>query len=999
MLGFILGHDIGRGQSHRAKAAASIEAPAAGTEQILRFGALTPPATGGARPLGPDGESDLVSILSISPASDTGWTIVGGRLVRDSGTPADSDGSVLTCRDSLGRTLSLTIAVDKDAFDATNGAELEAAVGAIRAMPGYGSTDWTVFLRPGRHPAATIADGTWIVPDRQAGTTKAVTIPGAYRQTRLSGFSFSGVIDNPNSNALTESDLDRAARSSVTGGSLSIVGRTPVDGPVPVILDYKLLVSGVGPVSLRQVVMPEPAVGLWINRDDGNMTATGVYPGAVDLRVGVPDMAYPATRQGDLITLGETNGVPGPRFHCADCHLGIGWDGLDDARRGPAAISAESAAQLVVEDVAMDGIYIPFNLAYTPEVAVRRIRIQNGVRTQLRSIPTDFSAVSPLAARVAQLWRFQFHDIVCGRFAAGGDFAGLHANAISIGGQSNSTNGGADAPTIRILITRCWFDMRVPPERWIPTADTFAGEPVNFFGYPLSGTPVYNAARSSLGARIVPGAYNPGVTGELSHCIFIVNSVTGADVTQGDVVLRHNTFLFDFDHDSANGASNDVAISCFGPSVGAPLDAMAKAYRNIAGASMSGPGQIWDSESIVISNKLDDGSASDYATVFGDNFAFDARRRIALDGDLVSVKDAIDAAFSHVGGTHGHTGAIERGAPALLDLNPANGSSAHGINDPLVIGFDRPVVLMEGAVRIRRVADDTVVETITIDAKRGVGVGSGAGRVLNGERQVIIQPASPLVGNENYYVEIDAGLVRSIQCSDTWAGLSGSASWQFTAIDNSVHTELIAFNGLSDQLTRASLLNLGGPISALTFVVEYRRNSGEAGGPLLQFGTGTNRIAFEIQATGKPKLYGYQTSLVFSKETASAPADGVEHRVIATWDGSTGTMRVYVDDAANLGPFGSVATRTIDLGTLRPVAIGSNGSGTFFRGSIRRVAVWAGVAPDVTDASVRLALGTVHRAAEFASGPLLDFRGALADWRQGSNFGAGGDFVVQGLGS
>lgn len=77
-------------------------------DQTIQFGALTLASAGGAKPLDSNGaEVDVSSVTGVS-GTTSGWTASGGRIIRTTGTPAASDGAVLSCVTSLG-TINVTI--------------------------------------------------------------------------------------------------------------------------------------------------------------------------------------------------------------------------------------------------------------------------------------------------------------------------------------------------------------------------------------------------------------------------------------------------------------------------------------------------------------------------------------------------------------------------------------------------------------------------------------------------------------------------------------------------------------------------------------------------------------------------------------------------------------------------------------------------------------------------------------------------------------------------
>lgn len=106
-------------------------------DQVIEFGALTLSSAGGAKAIASDGsEVDITSVTGVSGVT-SGWTHSGGRLIRTTGTPAASNGAVLSCGTSLG-TINVTISTIANGWSVASDAELKAA--AEHASLAYGDT-------------------------------------------------------------------------------------------------------------------------------------------------------------------------------------------------------------------------------------------------------------------------------------------------------------------------------------------------------------------------------------------------------------------------------------------------------------------------------------------------------------------------------------------------------------------------------------------------------------------------------------------------------------------------------------------------------------------------------------------------------------------------------------------------------------------------------------------------------------------------------------------
>jgi endonuclease/exonuclease/phosphatase family metal-dependent hydrolase len=107
--------------------------------------------------------------------------------------------------------------------------------------------------------------------------------------------------------------------------------------------------------------------------------------------------------------------------------------------------------------------------------------------------------------------------------------------------------------------------------------------------------------------------------------------------------------------------------------------------------------------------------------------------------------------------------------PVISSLLPANGSSNVALNPPLTINFSEPIQKGTGAITVRNISNASVVQTIDV-ASASVTI---AGSTVNAP--------SIIPYSSNVYIEISAGAFRDL-AGNNFAGISGSAAWQFSII-------------------------------------------------------------------------------------------------------------------------------------------------------------------------------------------------------------------------
>ena len=109
-------------------------------------------------------------------------------------------------------------------------------------------------------------------------------------------------------------------------------------------------------------------------------------------------------------------------------------------------------------------------------------------------------------------------------------------------------------------------------------------------------------------------------------------------------------------------------------------------------------------------------------------------------------------------------------APIVASLAPPDDGTGVALNDNLVVTFSENVIKGTGNIVIRRLADNSLVETIDVNA---------ANVTLSGTKATI-DPSNDLASNTSYYVEIDAGAIKDT-ANNNFAGISGNSTWNFTA--------------------------------------------------------------------------------------------------------------------------------------------------------------------------------------------------------------------------
>ena len=140
----------------------------------------------------------------------------------------------------------------------------------------------------------------------------------------------------------------------------------------------------------------------------------------------------------------------------------------------------------------------------------------------------------------------------------------------------------------------------------------------------------------------------------------------------------------------------------------------------------------------------------------------------ASGGQFIGISDKTTWAFTTV--TNGNVS-----EPTISSFSPANGATGVDITANVSFTFSESVVVGTGNITIKKASDDSVIETIA----------ATAGTVSISGGTVTIDPTNDLPTNTQLYIEMDAGVFKSIS-GGAFAGITGKTTWSFTTAGSSV---------------------------------------------------------------------------------------------------------------------------------------------------------------------------------------------------------------------
>ena len=112
-------------------------------------------------------------------------------------------------------------------------------------------------------------------------------------------------------------------------------------------------------------------------------------------------------------------------------------------------------------------------------------------------------------------------------------------------------------------------------------------------------------------------------------------------------------------------------------------------------------------------------------------------------------------------------------APTTSTLLPADDAAEVSLTARLVLVFTEPIQKGLGSIVLRRTADDSIVQTISV-ASAGVTIA---------DTVATIDLPGILVGNTSYYVEVEPATFKDLS-GNAFAGIVGSTAWNFTTVDD-----------------------------------------------------------------------------------------------------------------------------------------------------------------------------------------------------------------------
>ncbi|MEG3934322.1 Ig-like domain-containing protein, partial [Microcoleus sp. T3_B1] len=136
-------------------------------------------------------------------------------------------------------------------------------------------------------------------------------------------------------------------------------------------------------------------------------------------------------------------------------------------------------------------------------------------------------------------------------------------------------------------------------------------------------------------------------------------------------------------------------------------------------------------------------------------------------------------------------------APTAASFTPADNATSVAVVANLVVTLSEAVQKGTGNIVIKKVSDNSVVETIDVTSANVTVTGSS----------VTINPTANLVEGIDYYVEIAAGAIKDL-AGNNYAGTTGAATWNFTTVADTTAPTAASFTPVDNATSVAVVANL-----------------------------------------------------------------------------------------------------------------------------------------------------------------------------------------------
>jgi hypothetical protein len=185
------------------------------------------------------------------------------------------------------------------------------------------------------------------------------------------------------------------------------------------------------------------------------------------------------------------------------------------------------------------------------------------------------------------------------------------------------------------------------------------------------------------------------------------------------------------------------------------------------------------------------------------------------------------------GNTNWNFGVADIQPPTVVSFTPADGTKGVGVSNNLIINFSEPIQKGLGNILIKKLADNSTVESIAVSASN----------ITVSSTVLTINPTNNLLASADYYVQIEDGAIRDLE-GNNFVGIADNSTWNFQTINTApVANDDTARIGVNKPLT-----------------INIKSNDSDTGGAISTFDLSPATTGIQTQVTNARGVFSVNNS-------------------------------------------------------------------------------------------------------------------------------------------
>lgn len=196
---------------------------------------------------------------------------------------------------------------------------------------------------------------------------------------------------------------------------------------------------------------------------------------------------------------------------------------------------------------------------------------------------------------------------------------------------------------------------------------------------------------------------------------------------------------------------------------------------------------------------------------------FDYTSTTLADGSHTITATATDVTGNTSGNSSVFDLTVDTNDPDVMTLVPMNGATDVAMSSGVSIEFNESIFESVGSFRLRRTADNSLVEAVDVSD-------AAVDAVTN---TVSVGFSNVLHGGTQYFVELDANSYADL-AGNRFNGIAGNATWVFTTEDTALVNAVPADQAINVALDNSLVLTFNEPVIANSGDIRIRRSVDDA---------------------------------------------------------------------------------------------------------------------------------------------------------------------------